>query len=170
MTGMGQFDAAAPRPADRRDLPALAALWFDGWQDAHRTILPREIAADRTLARFDARLTRNIGAVRTIGDVGKPLGFSLITGRELNQFYVDRDARGTGVARSLIVDAEARLRDAGVTVAWLACAIGNGRAARFYEKFHWRRAGVDTIALPLGSGTFHLDVWRYERDLTAAHP
>ena len=28
-----------------------------------------------------------------------------------------------------------------VEVAWLACAIGNDRAARFYEKSGWRRAG-----------------------------
>lgn len=164
---MAQPGGTLPRAADRGDLGPLAELWWEGWQDAHRAILPREIAADRTLASFHARLAKSIDAVRTIGDVGKPLGFSMIAGSELNQFYVSRQARGTGLARSLIQDAEARLRIAGVPIAWLACAIGNDRAARFYERHAWRRAGIETVMLPLGSGAFDLEVWRYERDLTA---
>lgn len=163
-------DQWMPRSADRKDLAPLAELWFDGWQDAHKAILPREVAADRTMESFHARLADDIGAVRAIGDIGAPLGFSLIAGSELQQFYVHREARGTGVARTLILDAEARLRAAGVDVAWLACGIGNDRAARFYETSGWRRAGIATIALPLRSGIFRLDVWRYERDLTARGP
>jgi GNAT superfamily N-acetyltransferase len=170
MTDIAQPDAPTPRAADRRDVAPLAALWWDGWQDAHRAILPPEVAADRTLASFHDRLMRNIASVRTIGDVGTPLGFSLVAGCELNQFYVGRAARGGGVAGALIGDAEARLRAAGARRAWLACAIGNDRAARFYERHAWRRAGVETITLPLGSGAFDLAVWRYEKELAAAAP
>lgn len=92
-TDIAQADAIAPRAADRRDGAPLAALWWDGWQDEHRTILPPEVAADRTLASFHDRLMRNIGFVRTIGDLRMPLGFSLVAGCELNQFYVGRAAR-----------------------------------------------------------------------------
>jgi ribosomal protein S18 acetylase RimI-like enzyme len=38
------------------------------------------------------------------------------------------------VAAALIADAEAMLAEHGVEMAWLACAVGNNRAARFYEK------------------------------------
>lgn len=53
-------------------------------------------------------------------------------------------------AAALIGDAEARLAERGVETAWLACAIGNHRAARFYEK---------------SAGIFPLEVWRYEKRL-----
>lgn len=66
---------------------------------------------------------------------------------------------------TLISDAEARLTAAGVTIAWLDCAIGNDRAARFYEKAGWRRAGVFTTELHLSGRIFPLDIWRYEKSL-----
>jgi ribosomal protein S18 acetylase RimI-like enzyme len=82
---------------------------------------------------------------------------------ELYQLYVSSQARGSGVAITLILDAEYRLRERGVHTAWLACAIGNDRAARFYEKRGWRRAGTVTEQLEIPGGTFALEVWRYER-------
>jgi len=41
-----------------------------------------------------------------------------------------------------------------VLIAWLACAIGNERAARFYEKCGWHRTGVVTSRLDAPSGNF----------------
>lgn len=84
---------------------------------------------------------------------------------ELYQFYVGAGARGTGVASVLIADAEALLAARGVATARLDCAIGNVRAARFYEKSGWRRSAtiVSTLATP--SGVFEVDVWRYEKEL-----
>jgi RimJ/RimL family protein N-acetyltransferase len=64
-----------------------------------------------------------------------------------------------------MVDAEAHLRKNGVHAPWLACAIGNDRAARFYEKCGWLRTGTVTDALEVPEGTFLLDVWRYEKSL-----
>jgi RimJ/RimL family protein N-acetyltransferase len=63
----------------------------------------------------------------------------------------------------LLADAEARLSELGVETAWLACAIGNARAARFYEKCGWRRAGTMINHAETSSGTFPLEVWRYEK-------
>jgi hypothetical protein len=65
----------------------------------------------------------------------------------------------------LILDAEARLRENGVRTAWLACAIGNARAARFYEKRGWVRVGTVTDQLEIPGGTLALEVWRYEKSL-----
>ncbi len=63
-----------------------------------------------------------------------------------------------------MADAEARLAADGVEIAWLACAIGNERAARFYEKCGWRRAGTVVYQPDAGNGT-PLEVWRYEKRL-----
>jgi ribosomal protein S18 acetylase RimI-like enzyme len=79
---------------------------------------------------------------------------------------VSREARGSGVAAALTADAEARLAERGVETAWLACAIGNDRAARFYEKSGWRLAGTVVNPAETSSGPFPLEVWRYEKRLT----
>jgi len=86
---------------------------------------------------------------------------------ELHQLFVAAAARGTGAAAILIGDAEGQLSDKGVATAWLACAIGNERAARFYEKSGWRRAGNFVSRLELPDGTLLMEVWRYEKDLRA---
>jgi GNAT superfamily N-acetyltransferase len=89
----------------------------------------------------------------------------MIQGDELDQLFVAAEARGTGVAAALLADGEARLAAAGVRTAWLACAIGNDRAARFYEKHGWRRAGTMIHRPETPDGPFPLEVWRYEKEL-----
>jgi ribosomal protein S18 acetylase RimI-like enzyme len=156
----------SPRAADESEIDALARIWYDGWQDAHALILPAELARDRTYERFRERLSDALPSVRAAGPVGSPLGFSMTKGDELYQLYVSAQARGRGVAAALVADAEARLAAAGTRVAWLACAIGNERAARFYEKCGWRRVGTVVERLTIASGPVDLDVWRYEKALT----
>ena len=65
----------------------------------------------------------------------------------------------------LLSDAEERLRRNGARTAWLACAIGNTRAARFYEKNGWQLRGEEIVPLETLDGPFRLNVWRYEKDL-----
>jgi ribosomal protein S18 acetylase RimI-like enzyme len=155
----------APRAAEESEIDQLARIWFDGWQDAHALILPAELARDRTYERFRERLRDALPSVRVVGSAGAPLGFSMTKGDELYQLYVSADARGKGVAAALVTDAEARLAHSGTRVAWLSCAIGNERAARFYEKCGWRRVGAVVERLTLASGPFDLEVWRYEKTL-----
>lgn len=154
------------RTADPADLEPLARLWWSGWRDGHAAILPSELARLRTLESFTERMERALPEVRVIGPAGAPLAFHLVKGDELNQFYVDAPARGTGVAGELMIDAEARLRAAGVELAWLACAIGNDRAARFYEKAGWRRAGTTVVPTDTSGGPYPLEVWRFEKRLS----
>jgi GNAT superfamily N-acetyltransferase len=153
------------RPGEEAEIDQLARLWFDGWQDAHAEILPRELARFRTLESFRDRLRAALAQVRVAGAPGGPVGFAMIRDDELYQLYLARDARGTGVAAALMADAEARLAANGVRTAWLDCAIGNLRAARFYEKCGWRRVGTVLSPLPTPEGTFPLEVWRYEKSL-----
>ena len=94
---------------------------------------------------------------------GAPSGFSMLKGDELYQFYVGREARGSRIAAALLADAEARLAGRGVAAAWLACGIGNDRAARFYETCGWVRARTQVNRLETPEGAFEFEVWRYEK-------
>ena len=49
--------------------------------------------------------------------------------------------------------------------AWLGCAIGNSRAARFYEKSGWHLARSVVEQLETPGGPFPLELWRYEKRL-----
>lgn len=150
------------RSADPAELDLLARIWYDGWQDAHDGILPPELARRRTLDSFRERLRASLPDLRVVGS--QAVGFSLVRDDELCQFYVSSVSRGTGAATALLADAESRMRDAGVETAWLACAVGNDRAARFYEKHGWRRAGL-MLHEPDDSGGIRFEVWRYEKRL-----
>jgi GNAT superfamily N-acetyltransferase len=115
---------------------------------------------------FRNRLEAALPDVRVVGPLGAPVGFCIIKRAELYQLFVSAASRGSGVAAALIADAEARLSERGVETAWLACAIGNARAARFYEKCGWRLARLMVSELDTVEGTFPLEVWRYEKSLT----
>jgi len=144
-------------------LDVAARLWHEGWHDAHAPIVPAELVHLRTLENFRDRLRDNRLHVWVMGPAASPIGLYMLKGDELHQFYVAAASRGTGAASTLMADAEARLAGRGVAVAWLACAVGNTRAARFYEKSGWRRAGTVAHAVETGAGLFTVDVWRYEK-------
>lgn len=156
------------REAKESELDRLASIWYDGWQDAHARILPVELARYRTLESFRHRLQTALPDVRVAGAPSQPLGFCIIKGDELYQLYVSAGARGSGVAAALLADAEQRLSTLGVKTAWLACAIGNERAAKFYEKNGWHRVGNMISRLPTPDGLFPIEVWRYEKNLGEA--
>ena len=154
------------RSADPSETGALARLWYDGWQDAHAAILPATLARARTRESFAERMAAALADVRVIGPQGAPLGFAMLKGDELYQFYAASEARGAGVAAALMADAEAQLSARGIETAWLACAIGNARAARFYEKSGWHLARTMVSRLDTVDGPFDLEVWRYEKHLS----
>jgi ribosomal protein S18 acetylase RimI-like enzyme len=154
------------RPAEAAELDALAHIWHEGWHEAHAAIVAPELTALRTLDNFRHRLEKDLQNVSVVGPGGAPLGFCMIKNDELYQLYVSAAARQGGLATALIADGEARLLSAGVGKAWLACAIGNDRAARFYEKRGWQRAGVMPNRVETSKGEYVLDVWRYEKALT----
>lgn len=153
------------RDADPSEVDRLADIWHAGFRDAHAEILPAELVSARTRESFRERLAAGLPSVRVAGAPGAPLGFHWLRDAELYQLYVSRTARGSGVAAALMADAEARLAERGVGVARLGCAIGNDRAARFYEKCGWRLAGVVREEVETAAGVVALDAWRYEKDL-----
>jgi ribosomal protein S18 acetylase RimI-like enzyme len=153
------------RPAAAADLDALARIWHESWHETHAHLLPAELIRFRTLESFRDRLRASLPNVRVTGPPGAPLGFCIVKGEELDQLFVSASARGSGVAAALTADAERLLAGRGVRTAWLACAIGNDRAARFYEKCGWRRVGTMTHNAETSEGVFPLEAWRFEKDL-----
>ena len=156
------------RAAQEGEIDQVARLWYDAWQEAHAPIVPAELTRLRTLASFKRRLEAAFSDLRVVGPIGAPVGLCVIKGDELYQLFVSAESRGSGVAAALIADAEARLSARGVETAWLACAIGNDRAARFYEKCGWSLAGTFVSLLETPNGIFPLEVWRYEKPLRLA--
>lgn len=154
------------RAADEREIDQLAQVWFDSWHESHAQIVPPELTRLRTLESFRDRLQAVLPDIRVVGPFRSPVGFCILKGAELYQLFVSAQARGSGAAAALMADAEARLSASGVETAWLACAIGNERAARFYEKCGWHRVGTMVNHAETVEGTFPLEVWRYEKPLT----
>lgn len=151
------------RAAQAGEVGHLAWVWYQSWQDAHAGIVPPELTRLRTLESFTDRMRAAVPNVRVVGPSGAPVGFCMVEGDELYQLFVSAESRGSGIAAALLADGEARLAANGVQTAWLACAIGNERAARFYEKHGWRRVGNMINHLDTPEGPFDLEVWRYEK-------
>jgi GNAT superfamily N-acetyltransferase len=152
----------AVRNAIGEDVEVLAQKWMEGWTDAHDGLLPPELRRLRTLQGFRQRLFDGLDSTIVVLEKGRPVGFAMIKQDELDQLYVARNTRGTSTALCLVSAALDQIRQAGHRHAWLACAIGNHRAARFYEKAGWTLAGVVTIRLGTPDGPVPLEVWRYE--------
>ncbi|WP_299547530.1 GNAT family N-acetyltransferase [uncultured Tateyamaria sp.] len=150
----------------QNDLADAASVWERGWHEAHSAIVPIELVRSRTSESFIHRLRSNLKFVRVYIENGHVLGLCMIKEDELYQMYTAPQARGTGLAQVLMTDAEQRLMKAGYSLGWLSCAVGNDRAARFYDKSGWKNVGLRTVEFEALSGVFPFQVWRYEKSLS----
>ena len=153
------------REINAAEIDQLAQLWFDVWHQSHAPLSPPDLVRLRTLDNFRERLQAVRADIRVVGPSGAIIGFCALKQDELYQLFVAQAAHGSDVARRLIADAEARLVERGVGTAWLTCAIGNERAARFYEKCGWRRTGTVVNMAETSQGPFPVQIWRYEKRL-----
>jgi ribosomal protein S18 acetylase RimI-like enzyme len=135
------------RPATTDDVEAIADLFHRGWHDAHPGNVPDGLTERRTREAFGDRVGQRVADTRetTVAEVdGAVAGFIMIAGDEVEQVYVDRDFRGSGVATALLTEAERQVAAGGHEVAWLAVVVGNDRAQAFYRRQGW----VDEGDLP----------------------
>ena len=149
------------------DIETVARIWHEGWRDGHLGHVPAALAAHRDAAQFRQRVVRRITHTWVAEDPGDGavLGFFMLDGSELEQIYVDRAARGSGVAGALLRHAQTLLRQAGHRVVWLAVVAGNARARAFYARQGWRDAGPMDYEAETEVGTFTVPTHRYEIDL-----
>jgi GNAT superfamily N-acetyltransferase len=149
------------RPAAAGDVASIAPIWRSGWADAHAGHVPGELTAARTEQSFWARAADLVpcSAVAEVG--GRLAGFVTVVGDELEQVYVDRACRGSGVAAALLAEGERRVREGGHEVAWLAVVAGNRRARRFYAKHGWTDEGPFDHRAPGPRGPITVPAHRY---------
>jgi ribosomal protein S18 acetylase RimI-like enzyme len=154
------------RAARAGDADAIASIWYSGWGDGHVGNVPEELVAVRTKESFWQRVPERIPdtTVAVVGDDaadGEVAGFVIVVEAEVEQVYVSRDHRGSGVAGVLIAEAERQVRAHGHPEAWLAVATGNARARRFYERSGWTDAGAFDYPAATEDGPIPVPCHRY---------
>jgi GNAT superfamily N-acetyltransferase len=151
------------RPADAGDADAVAAIWSAGWRDGHLGHVPDELVAVRTEESFRIRAAERI-ADTTVAVVGDEVaGFVMVVGDEVEQVYVAGAQRGSGVAGTLLAEAERQVKAAGHREAWLAVATGNARARRFYQRSGWRDGGPFDYPASVGDDSIDVACHRYTK-------
>nr|WP_281386074.1 GNAT family N-acetyltransferase [Nocardioides luti] len=149
------------RPATDEDAEAVADLWHRGWHDAHPGHVPDGLTAGRTRAAFGER-TPAMLPVTTVAEAdGAVAGFVMVVGDEVEQVYVAAAHRGTGLASTLLDEAERQVAALGHDEAWLAVVEGNARARRFYERRGWSDGGALPYEVTAGGATFVSPCRRY---------
>jgi putative acetyltransferase len=164
-------DAAAAQPFSVRkatpdDVGAVARIWHTGWNDGHLGHVPPGLLPYRKEEHFVSRSRERIESMWVAESDGQPVGFIVVKDDEVEQLFVDRAARGTGVAATLLRKGEAEIRSAGHRRAWLAVVAGNQRARAFYARLGWRDSGPFTYLAETTAGPFAVPSHRYEFDLT----
>ena len=147
-----------PRPMMENEILAVAALWHDTWHGAHDHLFPHALCLFRTKNFFRRRIDYERETVRVFGAPGKPIGLCIVLRANLDQLYVATSERGKGVGERLLADAEARMRESGVTEANLYVALGNDGAFRFYERHGWTDAGKVDKVLEVANGNITIVV------------
>jgi GNAT superfamily N-acetyltransferase len=151
----------ALRFATSTDAKAVAQIWLEGWRDGHLGHVPVALVQVRTPESFSERAADRVADTTVAVVDGDIAGFTMVAGDEVEQVYVARSQRGSGIAALLLDDARRRIGDAGHAVAWLAVATGNERARRFYQRCGWTDEGPFDYAASTDSGSTPVPCHRY---------
>ena len=153
------------RPANPDDAQEVARIWYDGWRDGHLGHVPDELLAVRTPESFGERASQRVAdtAVALVGNA--VAGFVMVDDDEVEQVYVSRNHRGTGVAAILLAEAERLVAVQGHGRAWLAVATGNDRARRFYARNGWADEGAFDYPAAGPAGPIPVPCHRYAKQV-----
>ena len=152
------------RPATRDDAGQIADLWHRGWIDGHLGHVPEALHAHRRLEDFQRRVPPRLPTTTVAIRGAEIVGFVTVQGDEIEQLYVAASARGGGVAGALLRHGE-QLIAARHPRAWLAVAVGNARARRFYARQGWVDARVLDYPAETATGPVIVPCRRYEKDV-----
>jgi GNAT superfamily N-acetyltransferase len=149
-------------------------VWAAAYQDDPGKVgLSEEFLAERVVDKFKPRVVAKIAntlVAVTDTDTQQPvLGFCClgVQMHEVEQFFLARAARGTGLATELMAAAEARLLQATPEESFVACLHvfeANLRARRFYQRCGWEYRGDCVYQAEISGGrTQALELMRYEK-------
>ena len=137
------------RPATAADLPALEDLWR---AFAAEVPPPEHVAVDgEQELREIADLVRDGIALLAVGDDGAAVGFALAhragpRAGELTDLYVVPAARRAGVARALVREVVAQLKQHGIEHVELDVQTSNAAARSVYARWGFREHRVVLVA------------------------
>lgn len=154
---------AVVRAATPDDADVVAEIWHTGWHDGHAGHVPDGLTAVRTREAFGARAEARVPQTTVAVVGGDVAGFVMVVEDEVEQLFVAREHRGTGVATVLLAEGERQVTAAGHAEPWLAVVEGNARARRFYERCGWRDAGPLPYEVTVDGRTFVSPCRRYVR-------
>jgi ribosomal protein S18 acetylase RimI-like enzyme len=149
------------RPAVASDAPEIADIWWAGWQDGHLGNVPVELVEVRTEESFRQRSAERVHDTTVALVDDRVAGFVMVVGDEVEQVYVSAAHRGSGIADTLLTEAERLVGLGGHAKAWLAVAPGNERARRFYERRGWSDEGAFDNPAPGPDGPIPVPCRRY---------
>jgi ribosomal protein S18 acetylase RimI-like enzyme len=155
------------RPARPDDAGEIAAIWYQGWRDGHLGHVPDALTAARTEDSFQLRAAQRVDETVVASVDGAVAGFIMVVDDEVEQVYVSGAHRGTGVAASLLAEAERLVKEAGYPRAWLAVVAGNDRARRFYARQGWTDDGLIDYPAASADGPIHIPAHRYIKQVGA---
>jgi GNAT superfamily N-acetyltransferase len=153
------------RNATPEDANAVADIWYLGWQDGHLGLVPQELVQARTEDSFRVRAAERVGDTTVATVDGAIAGFVMVVDDEVEQVYVSKLQRGTGVAALLLGEAERHVGGNGYGKAWLAVVAGNARARAFYERMGWIDEGPFEYAAAAEGGLIAVPCHRYTKIL-----
>jgi ribosomal protein S18 acetylase RimI-like enzyme len=150
----------------------LVEIWHAGWHDAHAHLVPPALLAYRSRDHFVVWLAECTDRIDVAQDAERVLGFVSTNRAELVKLYVAPNARGTGLAASLLAHAETILFQQGHRSIELYCTAGNLRAQRFYQRQSWTltHTSAAPLWLPAGvAGQYVADTHRFGKDRSTSN-
>lgn len=149
------------RPALPADAPAIAAIWYAGWREAHLGRIPDALLPARSRESFDERALANVPLTTVFEVADEVAGFVMVVDDEVEQVFLDPAHRGAGIADALLSSAEATIASHGFSGAWLAVVAGNDRARAFYARRGWTDEGPFVHQAPGPDGPIPVPCHRY---------
>ncbi len=151
------------REASAGDVDEVAALFLRCWRGSYADVLPAQVIGvfdeagarelwHRALSRPRAG-TRGVVAVedgRVVGVIRMGRDPAEPTAGHVFSLYVDPDAQGSGVGRSLMAEAAAWFRSEGLSEATLWVFEANDRARGFYGRHGWSPDGGTRVEPEFG--------------------